>query len=154
MTGGNATHAGLLLLLGLSRVVASGGSTVSLDELAVGLGFREFARDSLASTPARLPLEPPLLLRLFLIGRLRDLDDHSATIELLLVEELDGLLRGLCGVQGDKAVACGASATQDDLGSETGRKLLFRPIACCHEGARLTCRPEQARRTPSALHPW
>ena len=114
------THS-LLLLLGLGRVVGGRGSLNSLDRLAVGLGLGELARDGLAPATARLPLDLPLLLPLFLVCRLCNLADHLAAVELGSVEELDSLLRGLGGVQGYKPVACGTGASQDHLGSEATR---------------------------------
>ena len=117
------TH-GLLLLLGLGRVVRGGRSAVRLGgiSLAVGLGLADLTGDGLAATATSPLLDAPLLLLLvLLIGGFGHLDDHGAALELLLVEELDSLLRGLCGVQGNKPIACGACATQDDLGRDAGR---------------------------------
>jgi hypothetical protein len=120
------THGGLfLLLLGLGRLVRLGGGGVGgLGSVAVCLSLRDLPGNSLAATPAGSPLCFLLLLLLVLLfGGLCDLDDDLTTVEFLLVQGFDGLLGGLCGGQRDKAISCGARATQDDLGRDTGRVL-------------------------------
>ena len=113
------THAGLLFLLGLGRVLTRGGSVLNcLGSLAVRFRLGELARDGFAATPAGLPLDPPLLL-LLLISRLSDLDDQCTTVELLLVELVDGTLYGFRAVQGHEPIASRARPSVDDLGSDT-----------------------------------
>ena len=115
----------LLLLLGLGRVARGGCSTVLLGGitggLAVRLGLADLPGDRLAATATRPLLKAPLfLLLLLLIGRLGHLDDHGAAIELLLVEELNGLLCGLCGSERNKTVTSRAvAAAHDDLSRKT-----------------------------------
>ena len=119
------THS-LLLLLGLGRVARGGRSTILLGGitrgLAVRLGLADLSRDGLAATASSPPLDALLLLLLvLLVGRLGNLDNHSAAIELLLVEELDGLLCSLRGGERDKAVARRpVAAAHDDLSGQTG----------------------------------
>ena len=62
---------------------------------------------------------PFALFLVLLIGRLCDLDNDDAAVELFLVQELCGLLRGLEGVEGDEAIACRAVAAVDDLSGKT-----------------------------------
>lgn len=100
------THVGLFLLLGLGSLISTGSGIIggSLD-LAISLGFRDFTRDGLATASARSSLEPLLLLVfIFLVCWLSDLDDHVATVKLFLTEELDRLLRSFCAGQRDESI--------------------------------------------------
>jgi hypothetical protein len=95
-----------LFLLGY-RSFAFGNSSVLCLGFTIGLGFGNLAGDgpraTPAHTPARFPISPVLF---FLISRLGNFDDNQAFIELLLVEDLDGLLGGLgCGER-NEPVAC------------------------------------------------
>lgn len=99
------TYSGLFLLLGLGHIVCGRGGILHLG-LAIGLSFGHLARNGLATAPARFPLGLFLLLFfVLLVGRLGNLDDHIATVELLFVKELDSLLSGFYGGHGDKTVA-------------------------------------------------
>lgn len=62
---------------------------------------------------------PFALFLLLLFSRLCDLDNDGAAVELLLVQELCGVLGGLEGAEGDEAIACRAVATVDDLSGNT-----------------------------------
>jgi len=57
-----------------------------------------------------------------LIGRFGNLDDYRATIELLLVKSVDGLLGGLCCGKSDESVTRRAGAPKDDLGRKAEEK--------------------------------
>jgi hypothetical protein len=56
---------------------------------------------------------------LFLFRGLCDFNDEGTTIEFLLVEELYGLLSGLGGIEGDKAITSRTSTTENDLSRDT-----------------------------------
>ena len=115
----------LLLLLGLGRVARGGRSTILLGGitrgLAVRLGLADLSRDGLAATASSPPLDALLLLLLvLLISGLGHLDDHGATVELFLVEELNSLLSSLRGRKGNESVARGTvAAAHNDLSRET-----------------------------------
>ena len=121
-TYAKTTH-GLLLLLGLGRLTG-GGRALRLSSvsggLAIGFGLADLAGDGLAAAATRPLLEALLLLLLvLLLGRLGHLHNEGATVELLLVEELDGLLCGLGGGEGDKSIAGRAvAAALNDLSGD------------------------------------
>jgi hypothetical protein len=71
------TNRGLLLLLWFRRVFGTvGRGNLDFFSVAVGLGFGNLSWDTFATAPARFPLGAPLLLLfVFLIRRLGDLDD-------------------------------------------------------------------------------
>lgn len=100
------TYVILLLFLGLSRFIARGSGALRLLSVAVSLSLADLARHCLAAAPTGPPLKPLLLLLLvFLICRLGNLDYDRTAIEFLLVKELDCLFRGFSGGNGDKTVA-------------------------------------------------
>lgn len=114
--GTKGTHGRLsLLLLGLLLAIDS-GSGLRLGGFAVGLFLSDLAWDSLGTTSARSSLCLALSLFLvLLIGRLSDLDDDLTTIELGLVQELDGFVGSRLGGKGNKSIASRAGTPQNDL---------------------------------------
>lgn len=119
------THAVLFLLLGLSRVIgSSSGVTFNLFGVAIGFGLADLTGYSLATSTTRSPLVESLLLLLLvlLVSRLSDLDDDLTTVELLLVQEVDSLLRGFSAVQRDESIASRTASTKDDGRGEAGEK--------------------------------
>jgi len=62
------------------------------------------------------------LFLLLLFGRLCDLDNDGAAIELLLVQEICGLLGSLEGVEGDEAITCRALTAIDDLSGKAAMR--------------------------------
>ena len=62
------------------------------------------------------------LFPLLFFGRLCDLDDDAAAVELCLVQELCGLFGSLEGVEGDEAVTCRALAAVDDLSGKAATR--------------------------------
>jgi hypothetical protein len=63
------------------------------------------------------------LFLLLLFGRLCDLDNDDAAVELFLVQKLCSLLGSLEGIEGDKAVPCRALAAVDDLSGKAATRL-------------------------------
>jgi len=110
---GPVTAIGLLLfLLGLLRSFGSRSGFSLVSCLTIRLGVGDFSRDRLGTSSARGPLLgllrpgfPVLFFRWF-----SDLDDYRATIELFLVQSLDGHLGGLDGGESNETVTSGTSA--------------------------------------------
>jgi hypothetical protein len=136
----SATHGGLLLLLLGLLGVALGLDDVALGgRIAVGLGIGDLAGHGLGAATACGATAGLLLLALLvlLVGRLGDLDDDLAAVELLLVERVDGLLRGLAGGESDEAIACGTGAAHDDLHRDAGGRVRERGKVPAHAVQRL-----------------
>jgi hypothetical protein len=99
------TYIVLFLLFGFGRFINTRSYGLRFG-LAISLSLSNLTRHSLAAASARLPLCLLLLLLLILlVGRLGNLDNYLATVELLLIKGLDSLLRGLCVGHSDKTIA-------------------------------------------------
>lgn len=115
------THSSLLLfLLGLDCLISARNSCLCLRSLPIGLCLSDFPRNGFPATPTDSSPEELTLSPIFLIGRLRNLDDYLTTVKLLLVERLDSLMDSLFGPQGNKSVSCGICTTCDNLNGQTG----------------------------------
>jgi hypothetical protein len=106
------TYDGLFLLFLGFGGFALGRSSVLWLGFAISLGFSDLARDGPRATPAWAPARFPVFpLAFFLISRLRDFDNDLATIELLLVEKVDGRLGCFgCGERNERIARRAMSA--------------------------------------------
>ena len=115
------THRALFLLfLGFGGFAFGRSSVLLCLGFAIGLGLSDLAGDGPRATPARAPVArlPVSPLTFFLIGRPRDFDDDRAVIELLLVENLDGLLSCFgCG-ECNEPIARGPISAHYNLGGD------------------------------------
>jgi hypothetical protein len=137
-----------LLLLRLGSIIR--GALVGLGSVAIGLSLGDFPGNSLAASPAGSPLGFFLLLLLvFLIRRFGNLDNYLTAIELLFVEEFDGLLCSLWRGQSNETIARRASTSEDDLGREAkGRRneldrTVGSRLCMCHVHITLNRRKER-----------
>ena len=114
MTGGSKdAYVGLLLfLLGLVRSFGGRSGFSLVGCLTIRLSVGDFSRDRLGTSSARGPplglLLPGFLVLFF--RWLSDLNDYRATIELFLVQSLNGLLGGLDGGESNETVTSGTTA--------------------------------------------
>ena len=121
---GNGTNrVALLLWFSVSRGLALFGSILGLGSICSAVGGSSVSIRLALFARAFLWGALFLLFLLFLFCRLCNLDNKSAAIELLLVEEVYGLLSCFGSVEGNKAIASRTGATKDDLGREATRSL-------------------------------
>jgi len=102
----------LLFLLGFFRPFGGRGGFNLVECLTIRLGVGDFSRDRLGTSSARGPplasLRPGIPVLLF--RWFSDLDDDRATVELFLVQSLDGHLGGFDGGESDETVTSRTTA--------------------------------------------
>ena len=118
-------HGLFLLFLGFGGF-ALGRSSILCLGVAISLGFSDLARDGSRATPAWAPARFPVSpLAFFLISRLRDFDDDLAVIELLFVEQVDGLLGGFGCRERNERIARRPISAHYNLGRHAEDRLVL-----------------------------